>query len=287
MRVIQTPSAMQSWALKTRAAGLRIGFVPTMGFLHEGHMSLIREARRRVGNKGKVIVSIYVNPTQFAPTEDLTKYPRDLKRDLTMCRREGVDLVFTPSDAEMYPGKTEGLFSTYVQEEVLGARMEGSSRPSHFRGVTTIVAKLFLLTQPHVAVFGAKDFQQAAIIQRMVQDLNFPIRIVVAPTFREPDGLAMSSRNVYLNPHERKQAVVLYQALKRARDIVRKKSTPASALKEEIVRLIAEQPLARLDYVSFFNPHTLEELGQVKKGSHMALAVFFGKTRLIDNMRLD
>ena len=184
-----------------------------MGYLHAGHLSLVREARKRVGKNGKVVVSIYVNPTQFAPTEDLAKYPRDLKRDLKLCREAGVDVVFTPSDAEMYPGGTGGRrcepadgsrcdqrgHSTYVVEEKLSQSMEGAARPTHFRGVTTVVAKLFNLVLPDVAVFGQKDFQQAAIIQRMVADLNFPVNIIVAPTLREADGLAMSSRNKFLD----------------------------------------------------------------------------------------
>ena len=169
-----------------------------MGYLHAGHLSLVREARAQVGKAGKVVVSIYVNPTQFAPTEDLAKYPRDLKRDLKLCRAAGADVVFTPSDAEMYPDKAEGKYSTYVVEEKLSQTMEGAARPAHFRGVTTVVAKLFNLVLPDVAVFGQKDFQQAAVIKRMVADLNFPVKIIIVPTLREADGLAMSSRNKYL-----------------------------------------------------------------------------------------
>src|SRR3984957_5968591 len=192
MQIVSSVAAMQRLAKKWRQAGIKIGFVPTLGYLHDGHLSLVREARKRVGKSGKVVVSIYVNPTQFAPTEDLAKYPRDLKRDLKMCRAEGADLVFPPGDAEIYPGRAEGEYSTYVVEEKLSRSMEGAARPTHFRGVATVVAKLFNLVLPDVAVFGQKDFQQAAIIRRMVKDLNFPLKIVVAPTFREPDGLAMS-----------------------------------------------------------------------------------------------
>jgi pantoate--beta-alanine ligase len=257
-----------------------------MGYLHEGHLSLVRTARRRVGPRGRVVVSIYVNPTQFAPTEDLAKYPRDLARDLKLCRAAGVDAVFTPGDAEMYPGKSENRYCTYVVEENLSRVMEGASRPVHFRGVTTVVAKLFNLVLPDVAVFGQKDFQQAAIIRRMVADLNFPVEIVVAPTFREADGLAMSSRNKFLDAEQRAQAVILFHALQAAKAAVAKKAIPAARLKKDLREFITAAPLARLDYVEFFDPETLQPVRRVKPGTQMALAVFFGKTRLIDNARL-
>ena len=277
---------MQNLARRWKRAGTKIGFVPTMGYLHEGHLSLVREARKRVGPGGKVVVSIYVNPTQFAPTEDLSRYPRDLKRDLKSLRALGVDVVFTPGDKEMYPGKSENRYSTYVVEENLARLMEGASRPTHFRGVTTIVAKLFNLVLPDVAVFGQKDYQQAAIILRMVADLNFPLKIVVAPTHREPDGLAMSSRNKFLDAEQRAQAVILFHALQSAKAAVAKKSVSAAHLKKDLRHFITAAPLARLDYVEFFDPETLQPVRQVKRGTHMALAVFFGKTRLIDNVRL-
>lgn len=286
MQIVSSAAAMQRLAQKWRRAGVKSGFVPTMGYLHDGHMSLVREARKRVGRAGMVAVSIYVNPTQFGPGEDLSKYPRDLKRDLNLCRRENVDLVFTPADAEMYPGKAEGRYSTYVVEENLGRVMEGDSRPTHFRGVTTVVAKLFNLMLPDVAVFGQKDFQQAAIIQRMVADLNFPVKIVVAPTRREPDGLAMSSRNKYLDADQRAQAVILFHALQAARLAIKRKPLSATRLKQDIRSFITVAPLARLDYVEFFDPKTLQPVRQVGPGTHMALAVFFGKTRLIDNAGL-
>jgi pantoate--beta-alanine ligase len=286
MRIVPTVAAMQKLALRWKRAGVKIGFVPTMGYLHDGHLSLMREARKRVGKNGVVVVSIYVNPTQFAPTEDLSKYPRDLKRDLQMCRAEGVDVVFTPSDTEMYPAKTEGKYSTYVVEENLGRVMEGAARPVHFRGVTTVVAKLFNIVLPDVSVFGQKDFQQAAIIQRMVSDLNFPVQIVVAPTRREADGLAMSSRNKYLDAEQRAQAVILFHALQAAKRAVAKKAVPAARLKKDLAEFITVAPLARLDYVEFFDPETLQPVVQVKRGAHMALAVYFGKTRLIDNTGL-
>ena len=277
---------MQQLALRWKRAGIKVGFVPTMGYLHDGHLSLVREARKRVGKPGIVIVSIYVNPTQFGPKEDFAQYPRDLKRDLQSLRRLGVDVVFTPGDAEMYPGKDEGRYSTCVIEERLSQSMEGAARPAHFRGVTTVVAKLFNLVLPDVAVFGQKDFQQAAILRRMAADLNYPVRIVVAPTLREADGLAMSSRNKYLNPVQRAQAVILFHALQAAQLAVGKESISAARLKKDLRGLIAVAPLARLDYVEFFDPETLRPVSPVQRGTHMALAVFFGKTRLIDNARL-
>jgi pantoate--beta-alanine ligase len=296
MRVVISAAAMQRLAKRWRRAGVRIGFVPTMGYLHEGHLSLIRVARRRVDQAGNVVVSIYVNPTQFAPNEDLSRYPRDLKRDLRLCRAAGVDVVFTPSDAEMYPGRTgrrraesaDGprRYSTYVVEERLSRIMEGASRPAHFRGVTTVVAKLFNLVLPDFAVFGAKDWQQAAIIKRMVADLNFPLRIVVAPTVRERDDLAMSSRNKYLDAEHRQQATILSRAIQQARARVGKSPVSAVHLKAELAALIATAPQARLDYVEFFNPETLTPVARVSRGAHLALAVFVGRTRLIDNASL-
>ena len=277
---------MQRAALAWRRAGRRVGFVPTMGFLHDGHMSLVRDARRRVGKDGIVVVSIYVNPTQFAPTEDLAKYPRDLKRDFTLCRAEGVDAVFLPDDAAMYPGRDDGYYSTYILEERLTVGMEGVTRPTHFRGVTTIVAKLFNCVLPDVAVFGAKDWQQAAVLRRMTRDLNFPLKLVVAPTRRERDGLALSSRNAYLTAEERPQATVLSRALHAAKTAVAKRPVAAAELRKDVARLVATHPAARLDYVEFFDGDTLEPVATVKRGTHMALAVFLGKTRLIDNARL-
>lgn len=288
MRVIRSISAMQRLARQWQRRSARIGFVPTMGYLHEGHLSLVREARKRVGNSGKVVVSIYVNPTQFAPTEDLSRYPRDLKRDLAHCRKLGVDAVFVPSDKAMYPGKATGDFSTYVLEESLARRMEGASRPTHFRGVTTVVAKLFNIVLPEVAVFGAKDWQQAAIIKRMVRDLNFSVKIIVSPTVREPDGVAMSSRNKYLVGGLRPQAVVLSRSIKQVRALVKAatKSISSERLTSVVGTIVSSAPDARLDYVGFFEPETLQPQEQVTRGSHMALAVVIGETRLIDNARL-
>jgi pantoate--beta-alanine ligase len=271
---------MQRLALRWKRSGLRIGFVPTMGFLHEGHASLMRRARRAVGPKGIVVVSIYVNPTQFAPHEDLAKYPRDFARDQKICRAEGVDVIFAP--AELY----EEDNSTFVIEESVSKGMEGASRPTHFRGVATVVAKLFNIVLPDVAVFGAKDFQQAAVIQRMTRDLNFSTKIIVAPTVREPGGLAMSSRNKYLSAEQRSQAVCLSNALRGARDIARYGSRTSASVKKQLAALIHDNPDARVDYIEFFDPETLQPVNDVRPGVHMALAVFIGKTRLIDNRRL-
>ncbi len=288
MKRISSLPGMQKLALDWRRKGVRVGLVPTMGYLHEGHLSLVRKARALVGAGGKVVVSIYVNPTQFAPTEDLSKYPRDLKRDLRLCRDAGADVVFTPVDGDMYAGRSTGGYSTYVVEETLSRGMEGASRPTHFRGVTTVVAKLFLLVLPEVAVFGAKDWQQASVVRRMVQDLNFPLRVVVATTVREPDGLAMSSRNVYLTPEQRAGATVLSRSLREVRRRVRDARTgvPAGDLERQVAEGVAQVSEARLDYVAFFDPETLMPAVTVTRGTQMALAVWFGRTRLIDNGRL-
>jgi pantoate--beta-alanine ligase len=275
---------MQRLALEWRRAGVRVGLVPTMGYLHAAHLSLVRRARRLVGRRGKVVVSVYVNPTQFGPREDFSRYPRDLARDARLCRREGVDVVFAPDDEQMYP---DG-FSTFVVEESLSQGMEGQSRPAHFRGVTTVVAKLFNIVQPDLAVFGAKDYQQAAIVKRMARDLSFPLKIVVAPILREPDGLAMSSRNHYLTRDRRRQAVVLRRALQRARAAVRQaaRPVPAARLKADLKQFVERAPAARVDYVEFFEPDTLAPVSNVTRGIHLALAVYIGRTRLIDNGRL-
>ena len=294
---------MQRLANQWQRRGVRIGLVPTMGYLHAGHLSLVRAAQRRVGKAGKVVLSIYVNPTQFGPKEDFSRYPRDLKRDLKLCRAEGVDLVFCPGDAAMYPQAvgssrrddrtaqravpTNG-FSTYVVEEQLSQRMEGAARSGHFRGVTTVVAKLFNIVLPDVAVFGAKDWQQAAIIKRVAADLNFPLNIVVAPIVREPDGLAMSSRNRYLVGDLRAQAIVLRRSIQAVRKAVAsaKKPVLAAKLKTLVRQIVKAAPDARLDYVEFFDSETLSSAAKVSRGMRMALAVFVGKTRLIDNSRL-
>src|SRR5579859_4510327 len=288
MRIVTSATAMQRLALRWRQRKVPIGFVPTMGYLHEGHLSLVRRARQAVGARGRVVVSIYVNPTQFGPKEDLSRYPRDFARDKKLCRAAGVDAIFAPDDVEMYPQNGADAHSTYVVEESLSRGMEGASRPTHFRGVTTVVAKLFNIVLPDWAVFGAKDYQQAAVVQRMARDLNFPLQIIVAPTYREPDGLAMSSRNKYLKGDLRNQAVILWHAIQKARVTVqtRARGVSATRLKTELKRFIETQPAARLDYLDFFNPETLLPVLKVTPGTHMALAVFVGKTRLIDNARL-
>lgn len=288
MRVVKNVSSMQRLALQWRRAGVRVGLVPTMGYLHAGHISLVKRARKLVGPRGIVVVSIYVNPTQFGPTEDLRRYPRDLKRDRNLCREAGADVIFAPTDEGMYPGAAKGAYSTYVVEENLSRTMEGQSRPTHYRGVTTVVAKLFNLVLPAIAVFGAKDFQQAAVVRRMVNDLNFPLKIVVAPTMREPDGLAMSSRNKYLNASQRQQATVLWQVIQRARDAVKRSVRPINAdkLHRELKAFIEQQPEARVDYFQFFDANSFVPARSVSPGTHVALAVFMGKTRLIDNGRL-
>jgi pantoate--beta-alanine ligase len=288
MRMVRSVANMQRSARRWRRAGIRVGFVPTMGFLHDGHLSLMRRARRLVGPKGQVVVSIYVNPTQFGQNEDFSKYPRDLARDQALCRSAGVDVLFTPDDQEMYPSESGQIFSTFVVEEALSRGMEGAARPTHFRGVTTIVAKLLNMVLPEIAVFGEKDFQQSAVVRRMVHDLNFPVRIVVGPTERETDGLAMSSRNKYLSAEERPQARVLGQAIRLAKETVRTTRRPVSAarLRAKLIQLIKRQPAARVDYIAFFHPATLQPVTQVSPGTRLAMAVFIGRTRLIDNAGL-
>jgi pantoate--beta-alanine ligase len=287
MQIVSSIAAMQRLAKKWQRAGIKIGFVPTMGYLHAGHLNLVKRARQAVGKNGKVVVSIYVNPTQFAPTEDLSKYPRDLKRDLKLLREMKVDVVLTPSGTEMYLNKSENGFSTYVVEEKLSQTMEGVSRPTHFRGVTTVVAKLFNIVLSDVAVFGQKDFQQAAIIKRMVTDLNFPVKIIIAPTLRERDGLAMSSRNKYLTGDLRRQATILWRAIQNTKAAVKKsKSISVAKQKADLKKLIEGEPDAKLDYIEFFEPETLSLVSKIATGSQIALAVFIGKTRLIDNAKL-
>jgi pantoate--beta-alanine ligase len=284
MRIVTTVSAMQRLALGWRREGKQIAFVPTMGYLHEGHISLLKKARQIVKPEGAVVASIFVNPAQFAPEEDLANYPRDLLRDKELCKNATVDVLFVPDSEQLYPS-TNSTYSTWVVEDLVSQGMEGASRPTHFRGVTTIVAKLFNLVLPDVAIFGAKDFQQAAVIQKMVQDLNFPVKIVVAPTVREKDSVAMSSRNKYLSEEERGQASCLYKAILKAKE--RLKKTPgfvcAEALKQELAEYIHTHPAAKVVYIEFFDPLSLEPLKDLRPGCHMALAVHLGKTRLIDN----
>jgi pantoate--beta-alanine ligase len=241
-----------------------------------------------VGANGQVVLSIYVNPLQFGPQEDLARYPRDLTQDSKLCRSAGVDVLFVPSDREMYSRQPGQEFSTHVVEEHVSRSMEGTARPGHFRGVATVVTKLFNIVGPEVAVFGQKDFQQAAVVKRLVRDLNIPIRLLVAPTIRARDGLALSSRHKYLSPDERAQATVLWQAIERARHLVKSAShpLPARKLRKALQALIQQQPAARVDHIAFFDPVTLREVQSVQHGTQLALAVFIGQTRLIDNARL-
>jgi pantoate--beta-alanine ligase len=287
MRIVKSIGTMQRLAQRWRRMGQAIGLVPTMGSLHAGHLSLVHRARRAVGPKGQVVVSIYVNPTQFGPNEDFTKYPRPFARDVQLCRAAGADAVFAPGGA-MYAAVPGAEHSTYVVEEELTRGMEGRSRPTHFRGVTTVVAKLFNIVRPDVAVFGQKDFQQAAVVRRMIRDLNFGVRLVVAPTVREPDGLAMSSRNQYLSAAERRQATVLWKAIQTARRAVRssKGRLPVEKVRGELAKEIATCPAARVDYIAFFDPETLLPVERITPGTQLALAVQIGGTRLIDNARL-
>ncbi|MCS6963919.1 pantoate--beta-alanine ligase [Thermoflexus sp.] len=255
------------------------GFVPTMGYLHEGHLSLVRRAR---AENDRVAVSIFVNPTQFGPHEDYNRYPRDLNRDLRLLEPLGVDLVFAPPVEEMYPPG----FQTWVIVEEVSRPLEGAARPGHFRGVATVVVKLLNIVQPDRAYFGQKDAQQAVVIRRMVQDLNIPVEIVVCPTVREPDGLAMSSRNTYLNPEERRAATVLFRALQAAKARYEQGERDAERLREVMREVIRAEPLARPDYVSVADPETLQELSWVEDRALLSLAVYIGKTRLIDNILL-
>ncbi len=252
--------------------------VPTMGALHEGHASLMRRARKIAGPKGRVAVSIFVNPAQFGPGEDFSRYPRTFASDCRLCEAAGVDVVFHPEADEMYPE----AFSTYVDEARVSVGLCGRSRPGHFRGVCTVVLKLFNLLGPDAAVFGEKDYQQSAVIRRMVRDLNVPVKIVTAPTVREADGLALSSRNAYLSAEERAQAPAIRRALLLARD-------SPSAREGELARLvrreIAKAPLAKIDYVEVLDADTLEKPGATTRELLIACAVYFGKTRLIDNVR--
>ena len=275
MKVITTIAGFRE---ARRAAGT-LGFVPTMGYLHEGHLFLVRRAR--VENDS-CAVSIFVNPTQFGPKEDFARYPRDPDRDLSLLEKEGTDLVLMPPVEEIYPPGA----STWVDVDDVTTRLEGAARPGHFRGVATVVAKLFNIVEPTRAYFGQKDAQQVVVIQRMVKDLNMNLEVVVVPTQREPDGLAMSSRNVYLSPQERQAAVVLWRSMGLARTLWEKGERDAGRLRREMVDLIARESLARLDYVSIADPVTLQELSRLEGPALISMAVFMGKTRLIDNTTL-
>jgi pantoate--beta-alanine ligase len=254
-----------------------LGFVPTMGYLHEGHLELVRRAR---AENPSVAVSIFVNPTQFGPKEDFARYPRDPERDLALLEKEGTDLVFMPSAEEMYPPN----FNSWVEVGKITEKLEGAARPGHFRGVATVVAKLFNIVRPDRAYFGQKDAQQLLVIKKMAADLDMGIEVVAVPTVRELDGLAMSSRNTYLNAEERKQAAVLYQSLKLAQKLYADGERDAKAIREQMTALIGQQPLADIEYISIADAETLDELDRVKPPALVSMAVRFGKTRLIDNV---
>jgi pantoate--beta-alanine ligase len=280
MKLVRSIAEMRALSRSARSSGARLGLVPTMGALHEGHVSLVRAAHEK---SDLVAASIFVNPTQFGPNEDFAKYPRAPESDIALLEQEGVELVFAPSVEEMYP---QGAV-TWVEVEELSDRLCGKSRPGHFRGVTTVVAKLFHIAEPDLAFFGQKDAAQIAIIQRMVRDLNMPVAIEVCPIVREPDGLAISSRNAYLNPQERKSALVLYRSLMRIEKLFvsgeRDSASLISAAKQEF----AAEPAVRLDYIEVVDPETLAPESAVTKRTLVAVAAFAGQTRLIDNFLLE
>lgn len=277
IKVFKTIKATKEFINKEKYKGRSIGFVPTMGYLHEGHLSLIREARRE---NDLAVISIFVNPTQFGPKEDYKRYPRDFRRDKELAEKTGADIIFYPSVKEMYP---DG-YLTYAEVTDITERLCGKSRPGHFKGVVTVVAKLFNIVQPDIAYFGQKDAQQAIVIKRMVQDLNMEIKIKVMPIIREPDGLAMSSRNRYLSRDERKDAIVLYQSLNLAKRLIKNGVKDAGRIKSEMKQLITSKKNARIDYISIVDTKNLMELKRIEKGALIALAVYIGKTRLIDNI---
>ncbi len=276
MKVVKTSSEVRAQVKDWKKAGLSVGLVPTMGYLHEGHKSLIERACQE---NDKVVVSIFVNPTQFGPNEDFAAYPRDLERDVALCESVGATLVFHPEPEEMY-GED---FHTYVNMEVLSETLCGKTRPIHFRGVCTVVSKLFHIVTPDRAYFGQKDAQQLAIIKRMVRDLNFDIEIVGCPIVREPDGLAKSSRNTYLSPEERKAALILSQAIHLGQELTQNGETDAEKIVQEMKNLIETEPLAKIDYVQAVDAVSMQPVSKMKGAVLVAMAVYIGKTRLIDN----
>lgn len=279
MRTISSAAEMTVLCKEARSSGRRIGLVPTMGALHEGHLSLVRTARAQ---SNVVVVSLFVNPTQFGPKEDFSTYPRALEKDSALLEAEKVDFLFSPSVEEMYPPGVP----TWVIVEGLSEKLDGRSRPGHFRGVTTVVSKLFNIVQPDLAFFGQKDAAQASIIRRMARDLNFDLRIVVCPIVREKDGLAMSSRNVYLNPVQRKAATVLYRSLMRIQTLADQGESNSARLIEAGKDVIAEEPQVRLDYLEIVNWETLDPVTDIAGGALAAVAAYVGETRLIDNVLL-
>ncbi|MGB8888812.1 MAG: pantoate--beta-alanine ligase [Candidatus Korobacteraceae bacterium] len=277
MKRIQTIAAMKAVCRQLARSGKTLGFVPTMGALHEGHLSLVRASKSRCN---VTAVSIFVNPLQFGPSEDLGKYPRTLERDAESLEQHGVDLLFLPSTEEMYPAGAK----TYVLVEELSDKLDGASRPGHFRGVATVVTKLFEIVRPDCAFFGQKDAAQVAVLRRLVNDLDMDVEMVVCPIVRERDGLAMSSRNVYLTPEQREQALVLHRALLRVQTSADQGERDAAKLAEVGKQVIAEEPGARLDYLAIVDPDTLDPVENVTRGALVAVAAYFGTTRLIDNI---
>lgn len=279
MQIYNTVSEAHSVCSKLRLEGHTIGFVPTMGALHEGHISLVRAAKTECDI---VAASIFVNPTQFGPNEDFAKYPRTFEKDCTTLEREGVQILFAPTVDEMYPGGA----STFVNVEGVSERLDGASRPGHFRGVSTVVSKLFHIIGPHKAYFGQKDAAQVAVLRKMVRDQNFPLQMVVCPIVREADGLAMSSRNRYLSTVEHQQALILRKALSEVEACFRVKETSSDVLIAVARSVFATQPDVRIDYISIVDPDTLEDIQEAQAGSLVAVAAFVGTTRLIDNILL-
>lgn len=280
MKLYKGIKSLRRDIIRVMRGGKSIGFVPTMGYLHEGHLSLIRKARK---DTDCVVVSIFVNPIQFGPKEDFKRYPRDLKRDLGLCRINGADIVFIPAAESVYPPG----FSTYVNVEGVTDTLCGASRPGHFKGVATVVAKLFNVVSPDIAYFGQKDAQQAAVIKKMVKDLNLDVKVTVMPTVREKDGLAMSSRNNYLKNGERKEALSLYGSLRMAKDLYAKGERDAGKITARMKDLIAKNKQSKIDYVKIVDIETLREVRKVSKKALVAVAVKIGKTRLIDNILLN
>ena len=276
MKIIEDINEMQQLATAVRALGTAIALVPTMGYLHEGHASLMREGRRQ---GGLLVTSIFVNPTQFGAGEDFAAYPRDLERDAKIAADAGVDVIFAPRAADMYPAG----YQTFVEVDKLSLPLCGANRPGHFRGVTTVVSKLFNIILPHVALFGKKDYQQLAVIRRMVAELNIPVEIIGMPIVREIDGLAMSSRNSYLSPEERSSALCLSRSIGAARELYKKGKKDAVMMRERVMAIIGAEPAATVEYVELRNEETLDEVREADDRTLLALAVRIGKTRLIDN----
>ena len=277
MKIIRSPAAMTAWSEGLRRQGVTIGFVPTMGALHDGHRSLIREARLQCD---ALVVSIFVNPTQFGPQEDLAKYPRPISHDRAICRQEGVDVCFEPTAEAMYPAG----FQTTVTVPAVARRWEGEARPHHFAGVATVVTKLFGMVRPHRALFGQKDFQQSVLVQQLVKDLNLGVAIVVRPTVREQDGLAMSSRNIYLSADERHRAVTLYQSLRAGAAVIRTGERNAKTIRSAMAQVVTQKPTISIDYLAVSDPFTLEPVSLVASKVVLLGAIRLGSVRLIDNL---